>query len=226
MSQLVRLDALRTAVRRRADLENNLFVADAELNDYINRAIADLWDLLQQVNGDMRLEREAPFTTAANQRTYALPADFQFVTGVFWDTGGGQLSRMEQYMGTESQDDWIATGWTYFGRVMYRLQAGNIRFVPIPSGTYTVTLKYTPNATILVADSDTVDSVNYWDDFVIWSAVATALAKQETDPGYAVSERERVKHRILLAAERSMDGPQRIQDVKRGRPWPYARRWS
>lgn len=227
MSRTVTLTQLRTWIRQRADLENNVFVSDSELTDLINHALGEFQDILLQVNGDMRAEKEAIFATGAGQRTYSLPSDFLSVTGVFWNPGTGDLQRVEPYMGTESQDDGSAASWSAFGTPTYRLQAGSIRFVPLPSGTYNITLKYVPTGVVLVNGTDTVDSVNYWDDWIIWHCVAVCQNKQETDSSFAIRERERTKHRILLASERTMDGPQRIQLTRGRRPGPYARRrWT
>ncbi len=226
MSRIVTLTQLRTWIRQRADLENNAFVSDAELTDLINHALGEFQDILLSINGDMRAEKEAIFATGSGQRTYSLPADFLSVTGVFWNPDSGQLEAIPQYMGSESQDDWLATGWSLFGGPKYRLQAGSIRFVPIPSATYQITLKYVPNGTVLALPGDTVDSVNYWDDWVVWHCVAVCNNKQETDPSFALQERERTKKRILHAAERSMDGPQRIQLTRGRSAGPDGRRWG
>lgn len=226
MTRSVTLTALQTAVRQRVNLENSGFVTDAELTDLINRAVAELHDVLAGINGDMRLEKESSITTSANTRTYALPSDFLTVTSVWFDAGTGQLVKIEPYMPREAQDDWQASGWSYLSRVTYRLQGANIRFVPLPSGRYTVTLKYIPTSTVLSSGGDTIDSVNGWDEWVLAQVCALVCAKSESDPSFWMAERDRQLHRIRHAAERTVDGPQRIQDVRAIRPWPFSRRWS
>ena len=67
---------LRTQARDRADMTNSLFIADAELNNYINSSIAELHDLLIGAYDSYYSILTSTFNTVSGTATYALPADF------------------------------------------------------------------------------------------------------------------------------------------------------
>ncbi len=70
---LVQLKDLRTRTRQRADMVYSQFVSDAELNNYLNDALKELYDLLIQANVDYYQET-LNFTIAAA----SLPIPFQY----------------------------------------------------------------------------------------------------------------------------------------------------
>ena len=58
-----------TRVRQRADMEDNYFVSDIEVQTYINAAIAELHDLLIQTYGQDYYVSSNTFTTTAGTDT-------------------------------------------------------------------------------------------------------------------------------------------------------------
>ena len=59
-------------VRQRADMEDNYFVSDIEVRDYINSGIAELHDLLIQTYGQDYYVSSDTFNTTADQDTYPI----------------------------------------------------------------------------------------------------------------------------------------------------------
>ena len=76
MARNVDLQTLRLMVRRRADIENDPFHPDSEIDDYINESIAELYGKLVLARGDEYYATSVAGTTVGGTRTVALPADF------------------------------------------------------------------------------------------------------------------------------------------------------
>jgi hypothetical protein len=63
----------------------------------------------------------------------------------------------------------------------YRVVGVTIEFNPVPTyGTYTV--KYVPVVDDLVADSDTLDGVLGWEEYIVVAVSIDVLMKEEGDP--------------------------------------------
>ncbi len=59
-------------VRQRADMEDNLFVSDVEVQTYINAGIAELHDMLIQTYGQDYYVSSKTFNTTAGTDTYPI----------------------------------------------------------------------------------------------------------------------------------------------------------
>jgi hypothetical protein len=79
------LGQIQTAARQRADRLNSQFVTTAEVNDYINQSMYELYDLLIGVYEDYFKAPNAIFTSAGNQQIYNLPDG---ITSFKNDAGG------------------------------------------------------------------------------------------------------------------------------------------
>ena len=60
--------------RRRADMVGSKFVSDTEITDYINQALAELYDELIQAHGEDTFRKSADLTLDDNGEA-ALPID-------------------------------------------------------------------------------------------------------------------------------------------------------
>lgn len=218
---------LRTDVRQRANLENSTFVTDAELNEYINQSIAELYDLLVQAQGHDYYLTSYTFNTADGTTDYTLPADFYQVISVRGSIRGANIT-------FEPWQDWHRTLLEpipgYRGvPTSFRVRQGNITILPTPNGVYPVTMEYLPCSARLANDSDTWDGYNGWEEYAIWRAVSYCQAKERTDPGFAMAQIAKLEDRIRrLAGNRNQFGPDKIRDVEaehplypwRKLPWP------
>jgi hypothetical protein len=87
-----------------------------------------------------------------------------------------------------------------------------------------ITLWYVPAPTRLASGSDTFDGVSGWEEYAIWRAAAYCLAKEESDPSFALNMLAGLKKRIEnLAVKRNAYGAERMRDVYGSvairRPW-------
>ena len=68
----VTIATLMSRSRQRADMENNNFVQDSELVEYINAGLAELHDILVQQYGEDYYVSSKDFTTVAGTDTYPI----------------------------------------------------------------------------------------------------------------------------------------------------------
>ncbi len=226
MARTVRLDALRAQVRRRADQESGgeasqQLCSDPELNDYINTAWCELYEMLIGWGQEYFLSSSA-VTTVSGTADYDLPDDFFKLRGVDIEVGGVKFSA-HPFM-FEERNNYADPGlmWNSGEPVLYRLKGSQISFIPEPAGVYPITLWYYPVPIALVGDANTLDGVNGWDDFVVVTAAAKAAAKEDNQELVAQLARERgaLTSRIKsLAPSRDAGAPERVQDVVGWNPW-------
>ena len=79
----ITLAQLKAQSRQMADMKNNNFIEDSELVNYINFAIAELYDLLiQSFSADYYVTTTGALNTVSGQDAYDLPEDFYKLRGV------------------------------------------------------------------------------------------------------------------------------------------------
>lgn len=198
---------VRTRVRQRAGHEHSQeFVSDTELNQLINMKYKELYGLLTR-SGLVRNEAEFPIT-ADGSDTYPLPVDFWAVLAVFrTDTGVPvYLTRHDHRLRTS--DTMTGPGSTY------RVRGVLIEFNPRPaSGDYTVL--YAPIPGLLTADTDTLDDVLGWDEYVVVAVALAVAIKDKVDTADLRMDLAMLNQRVVdeaKAAELS-ENPT-VQDVR------------
>ena len=199
----ITLAELRTQARQMADMEQSQFVQDPELNNYINFAIAELYDLLVGCYGSDYFLSSTTGTTTADVQDYALPTDFYKMRGVDIKITDTKWAQITDFNFNERNKIGLFAVWTLanYGNIRYRVMGGNIKFLPTPSSTVTYRLWYIPVATKLVADSDTLNDLNQYSDYVIITAAMKMLHKEESDITAMASERNRIIKRIEDTAQ-------------------------
>jgi len=215
MPRTATLSSLRDQVRKRADVENSTArFPDAELNTYINQSWTELYDLIIESGGESYLN-STQISTSNGTDTYSLPADFYKVRGVDVDVGGPGPLPMRQFSFEERNFYLYNSGWQYGRPVRYRLYGANIKFIPKPSGVYTVTVWYYPTPTSMVSDSDTIDGVSGWEEYVVIDAAVKVLTKDDRDASLLVGAHGAVRQRIVdMAMNRNAGEPERVDDVE------------
>jgi hypothetical protein len=223
----VTLAQLKTQSRQRADMENSTLISDPELTTIINSSAAELHDLLIGVYEDYKLS-SSTLSVTPNVDTYSLPNDFYKLRGVdlVLDSAGNAVTlkpfnfqERNSYLYTPT---WNVVGLSY---LRYHILGNSIRFVPVPSTSQTVKLWYIPAVTKLVLDTDTLDGVNGFEEYIIIDAAMKMRIKEETDISELVMQKEAMKQRInAMASGRDASQPERIADVTKQIPiefWSY-----
>lgn len=191
-------------------MENSTFCSDADITELLNQEWAEVYSRLVQAQGHPHFRSSISISVTSGTRLYALPADFWQVQGVE-ATINGVTGPLFPFMSTERA---LLTGDTAaVGNVMYRVQAGNIEFLPATE-TFTATLFYTPSATRLVTGTDTLDGFNGYEMAAIYGTVALMIAMEEADPSFWEARKQNLLRQIdALAANRDASNPERVQDV-------------
>jgi len=207
---LVTLGSLRTQAKERADMLKSRFIADSEWNSYINLSYAELEDLLIATAEDYKTI-SATITVDGSQDAVALPANFYKGIGVDYDVSGRKRP-MDKFMFRDRNN---YQNQTEQNVLRYRFVKNQIQFIPRASAQ-SFTLWYVPVTMPLVLDSDTMDGVNGFEDYVIVRSAIRALVKEESNPAALMQELSMLKQRVIdMAANRDQGAPERVTDVLR-----------
>lgn len=216
MADNITLAELKRRARERADMENSEFISDSELTSYINTAYLALYDILVS-RFEFYYTKQLEFTIPQNEAEFLVPNDFYKLDGLDFKLGAGQ-------------DGWTTvTKWNFKERNrnrsllrldyrnvnprQYRLIANKIDIQPKDRAAGDYRLFYTPRATRLANDSDTVDAVNGWEDYIVLVAAMKMLAKEESDISAIVLEIRDIEDRIEAMSQNRDDEPERVTDM-------------
>lgn len=159
------LSSLRTAVRRRADMENSQFITDDELDSYINNSYKEFNDLIVSRFEDY-FSVQFLFTVSTGN-TQALPTDFYKLRGIDEMLGGVDnfIPLTKWIFGERGKANRITglglNGWL---RPQYRIMGGNIEFLPESIATGDYRLWYIPlcqDMVVGVAGTATIQDLLY-----------------------------------------------------------------
>jgi hypothetical protein len=211
----VTLANLRTRAKQRADMSDSEFIEDAEWLNYINASYAHFYDFLVGKFEDWYVQDPLSFTIADGESTYSLPSDFYKLLGVDRNISGDDYVALRPFSFMDrnkrrSAD--IHRG--IYPHVSYRILGSELRFNPADQASGTYRLWYVPKYTDLSADSDTIDGVNGWEEWIVLDVARKALMKEESDITAVVMELRDLEKRILeMAQNRNVGDTDRIQDV-------------
>ena len=209
-------------VRQRADMVGSAFVSDAEVVDYINVAMAEIHDLLVDKYEDYYVSTTTYTLPGDNPGT--LPATFYKALGVDLDAGGVSY-RLKRYSFQDRNmynSPGVVAARTADTR--YAVQGNQIKFIPDPTMSGTVTLHYVPEAQRFSSGSTSATIVslapavaNGYEEYVVVDAAIKCLLKEESDTQPHMIYKEQLRKRIESAAgNRDAGESYRISDVNTG----------
>ncbi len=223
----ITLAEIKQQVRDRTDQNNSEFIEDAELGRYINQSYKELYDLLVATFEDYYMKSPLEFTVADNENTYDLPEDFYKLRGLDAALSGGPQSEWQTVypfnFGERNRNDRNINR-TIYGiiTVSYRVIGDRLEILPSNRASGDYRLWYTPRATDLVADTDVMDGVNGWEEYVIVDACIKVMQKEESDARMFMVQKEQLKTRIeSMAMDRDSGSSEKITDVNTYRYYPY-----
>lgn len=222
MARTRTLALLVSDVRQRTNLENSEFVTDDEITEYLNQELAELHARMTMNEGQPHFRTTEDFDVIAGTQLYALPADFWKVQRVSANIDGIHRD-MHPFMEGERAEllntQYLAA--MFAGGPRYRIQADNIEVLPA-TRSFTMTLFYVQSCVRLVNDSDTTDGFNGYEVAAIYGACATIKEKEETNPAFYLSQKDRILRQIdALAAQRDASHPERVTDVLAPSDWEW-----
>lgn len=207
---------IRQQARQRADMENSEFVSDSELNNYINSSIAELHDILIQAYGTNYFTKTYLFTTTANTDSYALPADFYKLDGLDAKLNGSNWTGLKRFNFPERNRFSDSAPWNRFGTkfLYYRVVGSNIVFTPTPDAGTQMRLWYSPVAAKLSLDTDVLNDINQYVEYVIVDAAIKMMQKEESDVSVLFAQKQALVKRIQEAAQnRDAGEPESVSDI-------------
>jgi hypothetical protein len=239
----MRLSDLRETVRQRADMVNSQFVTDDELNSYINQSYFELYDILVQKYGDdyfgAPLATFTPngtqqlyplpdgvtlFTNGMTGATYAAPAMYKFL-GLDLNLSQNQYdsrATIRRFKFSERNRYAVPNFQSFYGvtNLRYRLYGNQLFLTPIPATGQSFNIWYIPRLNQLVNDTDTVDGISGWTEYIIVDAAIKCLQKEESDVSILAQQKAALSYRIEAAAEnRDAGEPECVGDTQSSDMW-------
>lgn len=222
----VTLSSLRTQVRERADMQNSLFVSDAELDVYINNSAWELYDIViskfedQFIYTDSVTGLPPEYTiTDTAQNWFTLPSNFYKLRGVD--------RRLDS-----SSDSWFSLSkWNFAERnafldrgvralygvssAMYRVLGQKVSILPQSDSAGTYRLWFIPKMTEITSLIDLDPSIEMWSEYVVVDSAMKCLIKEESDVSELMAVKQGLLQRIeSMSANRDAGSPERIADVR------------
>ncbi len=203
MARVRTLTNLIADVRARADMQNQTsFIPDAEITEYLNQSLAELYEMLVQARGADYYETTATITADGTNTSFALAGGFMSLLGVETTVNGSSPIPLSLYDRRQHAALTSAYAPTTGDAYCYRVRAGNIDLLPKPAAGKVFTVYYVPAQTRLSAGGDQFDGVSGWEEFAVVDAARKCATKEESWEvvGALTSERDRLIARIQNAA--------------------------
>jgi len=241
MATTMTLAELRNAARERADMKNqsgdytNAFITDSALNSFINQSYFELYDILVGAYGENYFVASPYYinTDGVNQ-FFNLPADCYKVLGVDVQVSSPVANNawwtLKEFPFAERNKFAVPNTQLYFGitNLRYRIQGDQLWLVPLPQINQTIRIFYVPTMTTLSADSDQVQGVSGWTEYIIVDAAIKMLQKEESDVSVLMAQKQALLQRIqAMAQNRDAGMPGTVADAQSSNSfYPYSGAWG
>lgn len=224
MAYTVSLAKLQSRTLQRINLEGarfTQFIKEPELTDNINGSIAEWVDEVRGTTWNGTYNRSSDtFDTQNGVSSYPLADDLLTLLSVDISIGGSPVISARAFQEEERnafRSMPIVGGWTTSGPIFYQLQGDNIAFIPVPTGVFSVTTNYVPTAPVLALPTDTIDSINGWEEFIVLdAAIKCCLKTGELDVIPVLTDRlDRQRARIrAMAPRRDQQTAERVHVIE------------
>lgn len=218
-----------TLTRQRANLENNNFCTDPEIQLYLNQSLGELDDILATEYDDYHvLTYQSVIPTNTSSNVIPVPSNLLKIRGVDFQYQPSQspaqpalwysvprfnfLERNQQNPLTVISLPW--------GRlnVSYNLIDQGIQIIPNTNCAGTYQIWYTPKYNYLIQTTDVLPlymNAQGWSEYAIVDVCIKIFNKQNIDPSGFMAEKEALKQRIMSAAKnRDSGGVKFVADTR------------
>lgn len=217
----VSLGQMRLASQQRADMVNSDFVSKAEWNNYINKSYMELYDILVQTYADDYYVAN-PYSFVFDSRNpplYDLPNNVYKLLGVEVQLNGSAYLSLKKFQFQE-RNNYIYGNTTVpaigITNLKYRLVGNQLEFIPVPASGQTIRIWFIPRPITLLADSDILDGVSGWDEYIVVDCAIKAMQKEESDVSILMAQKQALLGRITAAASNRDAGVgERATDARR-----------
>lgn len=216
------LEEIRDSVRRFANVQGTTALLrhpNADLNDYINRALGSLHRKLTSTLPDQRFLSSTTITTSDGVDTYSLGVNFDSIISM-QITADSRSYWLQSYEMSErpalTSPDVPSQGIPF----TYRLRGSSIELLPVAQGAYDVLVWYVPTTTQLASDAATFDTISRLDDFLIaYASRLVAIKDKNWELAAACKDMLLELDGEIAALARNVDrnSPPRIVDTYQSR---------
>jgi hypothetical protein len=230
---IVTLQNLIDRIRVRADHVTSGFVTDANIIAWVNVYKAEYEDLLVRTFGADYSATSNTFSATNGTGSYSLSA---LTAGTFYKLQGLDIADVTSPSGWRDVKAFnfhdrnkIQVPGTVLpvqanGEIRYRVWDAKLLLRPIPTGTVTMQLWWTPQTVAMSATTDSFDDVNGWSELIVVDTAIAIKDKEESDTSVLQNDRQRIIQRITeMAPNRDAGDPHTIGDVQQrfdnGLPW-------
>lgn len=228
LSGQLSLGELRQRAQQAADREGSKFLTLPEWNFNINQSAKEFYDLLITAYEDYFVAPRLVFTTTGATNAYPLPTGANYSNApAFYKLYGvdSGLDNSSNAWVTLKKYNFIERNRYVYPQINssilgvfnmeYRVFGSNINFIPTPAGNQYVGLWYFPRLKTMLADTDILDGIGGWTEYVIVDAALKALRKEESDLGPLTQAKMDLKKRIEEAAQnRDAGQPDTVSDTR------------
>lgn len=202
-------------------------ITNQEWNSMISQSYKELYDIiLQKFGNDYFVATPYTYTTTGEidpvtqAQTFPLPNDFYKLLGV------------EVALNPNDPNSWVTLKkfefiqrnlwnfpnvYTFYGitNMRYRLNGNNLYVVPISGAGQTIRIWYAPRPSQLILDTDFIDGVSGWEEYIVADVCLKGMTKSEEDGSVFMAQKMALLSRIESAAEnRDIGEPECVSDSK------------
>ncbi len=215
------LAQVRLMAQQRADMVNSNFLTVPEWNTNIVNSYFELYDLLVTVYEDYFVKTPLIIPTDGVTSQFTLPTDFYKLTGVDLAINASvaayvTLNKFDFVQRNSYLYPQLNTTALGIANLKYRLVGNTLMMIPTPAGGQNLRVWYIPRLVQPLQETDILDGVSGWLEYVIVDAAIKALQKEESDVSVLAMEKMALVKRIEESAmNRDAGMPDTISDVRR-----------
>lgn len=219
------LQVLITNVRQRTNMENNQFVVDAEIINYLNDSLSVLDAILVSKFDKYKLTKVILSVNAGTSQI-SLPNDFLKLAGMdVWLSNGqadGYITMNEYSWEQRNKKVYPSGGNLLYSpyHMEYHLEGQTINILPPQTAAnFSYRVSYVPDFIALVNATDTLQSymdTQNWRQYAVYDVAAQVLAKQDLDPSFFMAKANELKEVLIKLAtpNRNQGEPKSVSDTR------------
>lgn len=216
------LGNLRLECQQRTDRVTSDNITPQEWNSMIDKSRKELYDLVTEAYGsNYYLAEPYSWTTSQNLQLYPLPDNFYksvLVEIALNPSDPNSWITLSQFEFAQKNLYNYPNQYTMYGitNIRYRIMGENLMVVPIPQANQTIRMWLVPRPSQLINDTDIVDGISGWEEYIVADVCIKALAKNEDDATIFIGQKQGLLKRIQdIANTRNIGDPQRVTDTRR-----------
>jgi hypothetical protein len=200
-----------TRIRNASDETGSKFIDDDELIEYIDQAYAEMYDLIVDTYQDYKVTF-ANFTTASSVNIYQLPTNCYKVRGLDCSNGISARSFMFEERERLANTTYYNDGLT--SNLRYCVLGDTLLLLPTPAEE-SLTLWFVPAPARITEDTQIIDGIAGFEQYIVAHACIEISLKNETDPVPFERKLARCEKKIAsFAVNRDAGEPRQVIDAR------------